>query len=141
MNLLYSLFLIASVSLGSSVTALHAPDRLKPCPNSPNCVSTLEARKSKRMEPMAFSASPDTVLVRLEKFMDRYENATLVERDDNYFHYTFETPIGKFIDDVEFLVDPNAQVIHFRSASREGYGDFGKNKRRMKKLRKDWDSR
>ena len=50
------------------------------------------------------------------------------------------TRLGKFTDDIEFLIDPTAKLIHFRSASRIGYGDFGKNKRRMKKIKSDWIS-
>lgn len=137
-NIVYTFLLIASASLTAPVVDVTEQDRLKPCPSSPNCVSTFESRKSKYLEPIAFSESLEAVLERLEKFMETYENATLVDRNDTYFHYTFETPIGKFIDDVEFLVDADTQLIHFRSASREGYGDFGKNKRRMKKIRKDW---
>jgi uncharacterized protein (DUF1499 family) len=41
---------------------------------------------------------------------------------------------------VEFLVDPEAKVIHFRSASRVGRSDFGVNRKRMEEIRKDFES-
>jgi len=110
---------------------------LKPCPNSPNCVSTQEARKRKKMDPIAFTVSPDAAIQKLEQVIATYSNATLVTKKDNYLHYTFKTKLFKFIDDVEFIIDREEKVIHFRSASRKGYSDFGKNKRRMKKIRKE----
>jgi uncharacterized protein (DUF1499 family) len=38
------------------------------------------------------------------------------------------------VDDVEFLADDEERRIHFRSASRTGYYDFGVNRKRMKKI-------
>jgi uncharacterized protein (DUF1499 family) len=112
-------------------------NKLEPCPNSPNCVST-QAVKSKKMEPIKITGSVDTAMEELEEMMAVYENATLVDKEEGYLHYEFLTKIGKFIDDVEFLMDAEAKVIHFRSASQKGYGDFGKNKRRMKMIVRDW---
>ena len=37
----------------------------------------------------------------------------------------------RFRDDVEFLIDESNSVIHFRSASRMGYGDGNINRQRM----------
>ncbi len=42
----------------------------------------------------------------------------------------------RFRDDVESFIDRQANVIHFRSASRVGYSDLGANRARMEKLRK-----
>jgi uncharacterized protein (DUF1499 family) len=40
------------------------------------------------------------------------------------------------VDDVEFWFDAAAKTIHFRSASRSGYYDFGVNRKRMEELRR-----
>ena len=40
-----------------------------------------------------------------------------------------------FVDDVEILFDDASKIIHFRSASRVGYSDFGVNRRRMEEVR------
>ncbi len=113
--------------------------KLDPCPNSPNCVSTQETRKRKRMKPIPFEKSLDfskrKLMVLLEVMIENID-ATLIEDEGNYLHYEFKTKIGKFIDDVEFIFDEENKQIHFRSASRKGYGDFGKNRRRMKKIRR-----
>jgi uncharacterized protein (DUF1499 family) len=59
----------------------------------------------------------------------------LVEEDEAYLHYEFTSLLLRFVDDVEFLFDDDAKRIHFRSASRTGYGDFGVNRRRMEDIR------
>lgn len=93
------------------------------------------------MDDIPFTGPAISNTDRLEKMMGMYANATLIEKDGNYLHYEFLTKVGKFIDDVEFLIDKEEKVIHYRSASRKGYGDFGKNKRRMRKIVKDWKKR
>ena len=56
--------------------------------------------------------------------------------EDNYLHFEFRSAFFGFVDDVEFLIDPEDHIIHFRSASRAGYSDLGVNRRRMEQLRK-----
>ncbi len=59
----------------------------------------------------------------------------LVEEDESYLHFEFTSLIMRFVDDVEFLFDDESKTIHFRSASRTGYGDLGVNRRRMEEIR------
>jgi uncharacterized protein (DUF1499 family) len=40
-----------------------------------------------------------------------------------------------FVDDVEFLLDDTAKVIHVRSASRLGKSDLGVNRQRIETIR------
>ena len=42
----------------------------------------------------------------------------------------------RFVDDVEFLINPEEQLIHSRSASRVGYSDLGVNRHRMEQIQK-----
>lgn len=68
--------------------------------------------------------------------MDR----TKVEiEEDHYIHTVVTTKVLKFKDDVEFYFDPDERVIHFRSASRVGYSDFGVNKKRMQEISKKYE--
>jgi uncharacterized protein (DUF1499 family) len=59
----------------------------------------------------------------------------LVEEDEAYLHYEFTSLLLRFVDDVEFFFDDEVKTIHFRSASRVGYGDLGVNRRRMEDIR------
>lgn len=58
-----------------------------------------------------------------------------MQDEDLYLHYEFTSLLLRFVDDVEFLFDEEAKTIHFRSASRVGYGDLGVNRRRMEDIR------
>ena len=58
----------------------------------------------------------------------------LVEEEEFYLHYEFTSLLLRFVDDVEFVFDDEAKTIHFRSASRAGYGDFGVNRARMEQV-------
>ena len=50
----------------------------------------------------------------------------------------FITPVMRFRDDVEFLLDEEAQVVHVRSASRVGHSDMGLNRRRYEAIRQHY---
>ncbi len=60
---------------------------------------------------------------------------TIVEATDTYIHSVFTTRIMRFKDDVEFFFPRNNDIIHFRSASRIGQSDMGKNHSRMEMVR------
>ena len=137
-NVLVLLFLLSSSLISFTQNSINENMHLEPCPNSPNCVSTQATKKSKLMKPLLFSDQASVATLRLEKLLENQPEAKLVKNEGNYLHYEFTTKIGKFIDDVEFLIKEETGEIHFRSASRKGYGDFGKNKRRMKKIQNEW---
>ncbi len=59
----------------------------------------------------------------------------IIEEEDGYMHADAKSLIFRFVDDVEFFVDRDAKVIHFRSASRVGRGDLGVNRKRMEQIR------
>jgi len=127
------LFLLMGQS-NSSEIRLENEIELSPCPSSPNCVSTKEERRRKRMKPIPFTQDLIFSKTKLKNIIENNSRAKLVKENENYLHYEFKTKIGKFIDDVEFLFDEKTKQIHFRSASRKGWSDMGKNKRRMKKI-------
>lgn len=114
--------------------------RLKPCPNSPNCVSTQSTQADKKRAPLSFSDTPAAALSRLQKIVEAMPRTQLIEATPHYLHFTFKTWPIPFVDDVAFLLDPATKVIHYRSSSRVGYSDFGVNSRRMAKITKQWES-
>ncbi len=65
----------------------------------------------------------------------RLETAT-----DTYFHARVETRLLRFIDDLELLLDSEAGLIHIRSASRVGHWDLGANRRRVERLRREFEA-
>ena len=107
---------------------------LKPCPDSPNCVSTQATQADKKRDPISYSGSLEEAKTKLLSVLDNTPRTTRVTVEDNYVHYTFKTWPIPFTDDVEFLFDDQAKVIHYRSASRVGHSDLGVNSKRMAKL-------
>ncbi|MFW6171794.1 MAG: DUF1499 domain-containing protein [Planctomycetota bacterium] len=110
--------------------------RLADCPNSPNCVSTQAGRPECRMEPIPFTDSSEAAMRRIKTVVAEMPRAKIVILENNYLHVEFRSAFFRFVDDVEFLIDPEEQLIHFRSASRVGYSDFGVNRDRMERIRK-----
>ena len=108
--------------------------QLKPCPESPNCVSTQTKQKSKQMDPIPFALDPKEIIKVIKGVVENLPNTHLEKESPNYLHYTFKSRIFRFTDDVEFVIDAGKKLIHFRSASRTGYSDMGVNKKRMTEL-------
>jgi uncharacterized protein (DUF1499 family) len=110
--------------------------RLAPCPDTPNCVCSQAADDAHRMEPIPFDGDPDTARERLKAVLARMPRTVVVEERGDYLRAEAVSLVFRFVDDVEFLIDRDAQVIHFRSASRVGRSDLGVNRRRMEEIRK-----
>ena len=111
------------------------PRTLRPCPSSPNCVSTFAQDDGHAIVPFQYRKSRAEAKEALKAVISSLPRVSLVEEDDDYLHYEFTSLLLRFVDDVEFLFDEETKTIHFRSASRTGYGDFGVNRRRMEDLR------
>lgn len=62
-------------------------------------------------------------------------NMKVVEKKPDYLHAEAETRWLKFVDDLEFWVNPARGVIELRSASRLGREDFGVNRQRIEAIR------
>jgi uncharacterized protein (DUF1499 family) len=110
--------------------------RLAVCPASPNCVSTQATDAEHRMQPIPLTGSADEAMQRIQAVVAKMPRTKIVTAEDNYLHVEFQSALFRFVDDVEFLIDPDEQLIHFRSASRVGHSDFGVNRRRMEQFRK-----
>lgn len=115
-------------------------DRIRDCGTLQNCVSTTHDPEDARryIEPFSFEGDPAEALQRLKAIVQQMPRTEIVEQDDHYLHVTFTTLILRFTDDVEFLVEPEGNRIHFRSASRVGKSDLGVNRKRMEQIRTAW---
>ena len=112
------------------------PPQIAPCPPSPNCVSTEAEDEAHRMPPIPFTGSPEEAVARLVEVVEGMSGGEVVERRGRHVRAEFTTSLLRFVDDVDLVVDADASVIRFRSASRAGYWDLGKNRRRMEELRR-----
>lgn len=113
---------------------------LRPCAQTPNCVESRRSDPEHAMEPLPLGEEGvDAALDRLAEIITATARARVTERRGAYLAAEFRTRVIGFIEDVEFLADAGAGVIHFRSASRLGYPDRGANRARMEEIRRRWN--
>lgn len=110
--------------------------KLRPCPPTPNCVCSCDPTPDHAIEPLPWKGDSREGLQRLADIIAKLPGGHCdpVEHDD-YLHTEFTSALFRFVDDVEFLVDREAGVIHVRSASRVGRSDLGVNRHRIEQIR------
>ncbi|MBC7600226.1 MAG: DUF1499 domain-containing protein [Polaromonas sp.] len=116
--------------------------RLKPPAQTPNSVSSQASlypdhpqRFNAGVPPIAYTGDAQQAMARLTVLLEKTPGCVLVTREPGYLYTQWTTRRLKFTDDVEFLLDPVASVIHVRSASRLGSNDLGVNRLRVEALR------
>ena len=59
----------------------------------------------------------------------------VVRHTEDYLYARHTSHWFRFVDDVEFLLERDLDVVHVRSASRVGYSDLGANRKRVERIR------
>ena len=91
------------------------------------------------IEPIRFSGDATAAFTKLSVIVRAMPGAAVVTSDPGYLYAEFQTPVLKFIDDVEFVLDQPAAVIQMRSASRLGRKDFNANRNRLEAIRSQFN--
>jgi uncharacterized protein (DUF1499 family) len=86
-------------------------------------------------EPFHYPETPAGARQRLINLLRAQKRVRIVDLQGNYIHAEFTSTLFRFVDDMEFLFDDAAKVIHIRSASRVGWSDLGVNRRHVEMLR------
>jgi uncharacterized protein (DUF1499 family) len=116
--------------------------RLAPCRRTPNCVSSQADPADRRhyIAPLAFQGPPADAIASLRRAVEAAPGARVVRATPDYLYAEFRSRMMRFVDDVEFSLDPGGGVIHVRSAARMGIRDFGVNRARVESLRRALDA-
>jgi uncharacterized protein (DUF1499 family) len=111
--------------------------RLTRCRRTPNCVCSQEDPADARhyIAPIAFRGTAAEAMAAVRRAVEAVPRATVIGSAPNYLYAEFRSKLLGFVDDVEFVSDAQAGVIHVRSASRLGRRDFGVNRARVEALR------
>ena len=139
------LLLLATVMTIRSVLATEpehlgvTSGRFAPCPSSPNCVSTQCQDGMHGVEPIPFSGSPESAVEAIKVTLRTMPRVAIVKEGENYLHAVARSLVFRFPDDLEFFVDIETNLIHFRAASRVGRSDLGVNRARMTIFRKKFE--
>ncbi len=126
-------FVFGTTHVAAATTASNI--KFKPCPESPNCVSSLSSDKKHFIKPFEYSDRSENARQRLIDILKNSQGARLVKIEGDYLHAEFRSLIFRFVDDVEFYLLADESIVHVKSASRSGYYDFGVNRRRAERLR------
>lgn len=113
--------------------------QLSQLPKSKNGVSSQTEDMEKKIDPLKFyrkdlDRSKERVLDTLKTF----DGVELKKVEDRYIYAVFTSKVFQFKDDVEFYFDENSNLIHYRSSSRIGFYDFGKNLERYNKIKQSY---
>jgi uncharacterized protein (DUF1499 family) len=106
-----------------------------PCPQKPNCVSTMSQESSHGIAPITYQQSREKALAELKGVVKELGNAEIKEELNDYLWVECTSKLMGFVDDVEFYLPEDQKIIHVRSASRLGYSDMGVNRKRVERIR------
>jgi uncharacterized protein (DUF1499 family) len=88
------------------------------------------------LEPLPLKGGDAALSMRaLTQVLQTMPGVTLVEQKPDYLYAEAQTRWLKFVDDLEFWINPQLGVIEVRSASRLGREDFGANRKRIDVVR------
>ncbi|MDJ0532974.1 MAG: DUF1499 domain-containing protein [Xenococcaceae cyanobacterium MO_207.B15] len=104
--------------------------KLAACPGTPNCVSSQSDNPQFQVAPL-----PATSIAEIKKVVEGIERTTIIEETDNYLYAEFKSKLMGYVDDVEFYLDSDNNVVQVRSASRLGQSDLGVNRKRVEEIR------
>jgi len=109
--------------------------KLLPCPGSPNCVGSQDPDPDHLIAPLSVRGPVEETMAKLKAAVLAEPRTRVTEEREGYLRAESTSLLFRFVDDVEFLYDGPARVVHVRSASRVGHSDLGVNRRRIEKLR------
>ena len=104
--------------------------KLSACPGTPNCVNSQSDNPQSKIEPL-----PAKSIAEIKNVVENMEKTTIIEETDNYLYAEFKSKLMGYVDDVEFYLDPQANAVQVRSASRLGKSDLGVNRKRVEEIR------
>jgi uncharacterized protein (DUF1499 family) len=130
--------LTGTVFLGSNAweaTANVASPALKPCPDSPNCVSSDSTDDRHAVAALKFIGPPGKAWQAARDALLTLPRTRIVTDTGKTLHAECKSAVFGFVDDVDFELRAGQGIIAVRSASRVGYSDFGVNRRRIEAVR------
>lgn len=134
---IFSLAAVMSACSGNRPASLGGiQTSLDPCPESPNCVSSLSPKDDETHYIAPINTSNAAASMKqIAKYIDQHPSAEVIVASESYIYAEFTSALMGFVDDVEFLHKPSEAFIDLRSASRLGHSDLGVNRERIEEIR------
>lgn len=114
--------------------------------SNPNYITSIPNKKAfsfQIQKPFKIRNQPpfDKILYEINKAVikiPRTKHITSIKTQNlMYMHFEYTVGNRNFIDDIEFIIDTNTNLIDYKSSSRVGYYDFGVNRKRILKIRQN----
>lgn len=136
--------LVAFLALPVAVSGAESEpmlQRLAPCPDSPNCVSSDATEPSHRVAALELVIPAEAAWRMIAEAVKTLPRTQIKEASDRYLRAECTSLVFRFVDDLELELRAGESVVAVRSASRKGYRDFGVNRSRVENLREVLRSR
>ena len=105
------------------------------CASTPNCVNSQATDAAHQIDPIRLSMKPELAWAALKQAILTIPKTTIVTATPDYLYAEFTSKLMGFVDDVEFHLNRDANVIEVRSAARLGESDLGVNRQRVEAIR------
>lgn len=101
-----------------------------PCPDSPNCISTMAPDAEHGVPPITYAGSRQAAVKAARRALQKIPRTRIVAETEAYLRAESRSALFRYVDDVEIYLPVGEGLLHFRSASRVGYSDMGANRKR-----------
>ena len=128
-------FIIYIIVMTLSTVTQASENKLAACPNSPNCVSSQATGADHFIAPFKIVGNVEEAWAALKNALISQSRTVITSETSETLHAQATSLVFRFVDDIDAILDADAKLIHIRSASRTGYGDFGVNRKRVETLR------
>jgi uncharacterized protein (DUF1499 family) len=108
---------------------------LRPCPNTPNCVSSTADDNEHQVPALVLQVAPEQGWEQVKSTITALPRTRMITATSEYLHVECRSAVFGFIDDLELHLLPEQRQIEIRSLARLGYYDFGVNRKRVKQIR------
>jgi uncharacterized protein (DUF1499 family) len=109
--------------------------QLRPCPSSPNCVSSLAKDSDQHVPALLLRVVSEQSWQQVKSAITELPRTRIATATNEYLHAECRSAVFGFVDDLELQLRRKDGRIEVRSAARLGYYDFGVNRERLEQLR------
>jgi uncharacterized protein (DUF1499 family) len=130
-----SKFIVYIIVMTLSTATQASEKKLAACPDTPNCVSSQATDADHFIVPFKIIGNVEEAWTALKNALISQSRTVITSETGDTLHAQATSLLFRFVDDIDAILDADAKLIHIRSASRVGYGDFGVNRKRVEALR------
>ena len=130
--LFYILFIAVS---GTNQAQSHTKKLLPLCIETPHCLSSQTEENKNFVIPFKIKSTPNEAWKDLKNKLHHYSRITITHETPTTIHAEATSLVFKFVDNMDFILDKEQNMIYIQTSSRSAHSDFGVNIKRIDILR------